>query len=301
MNQPETSDQTSQSVPWNFDTVIVLFGPQPTQREDQLLATPGERIFVVANGIEAVEWVTSKADQLQTCCTVVLQPTNPGLAVAFNAVMPQVEAEWLLLLDQDSLPIPSGLRTLEALAVHAPDSVAVVTGVVVQQALGRSTSGDGFGEVGSPPINRSPAFQNSGTLLRVDAVEQVGGFWEALFLDLVDAELAVRLRRGGWSQLHVGVESIEHQLGSISTRRIFGRTFYPTGHSVGRRHELGYAFAMVLRRHGAFRPDVRWIIRNVAGAFLSSVIGEPGGLRAGAAMGAGFVKGLSRRGLPRSA
>ena len=245
-------------------TVVILFGAQPKELRTRLLVLPGSRVVVVANGPQAVGSVDGM--RLPGRFEFLRQPDNPGLAVSFNRAANAAQETWALLLDQDSTLLQSGVVRLLDAARSAEVEIAVVTGVVVDRTLRASTSGRGLGVEDAALRTISPVFQSSGTLLRLEAVAKVGGWWEDLFIDLVDAELGVRLRRAGFLQAHVGVRTIEHQLGAVRAVTRFGRTVHPTGHSSERRHSLGTATALVLRRHRLKRdawPVYATVIRSV--------------------------------------
>lgn len=273
----------------DFVTVVVLFGAQPEELRTRLLALPGSRVVVVANGPQAVGSVNGI--RLPGRFDFLLQPDNPGLAVSFNRATQAAAETWAFLLDQDSTLLPTGVARLLDIAKSAEVEIAVVTGVVVDRTLRTSTSGRGLGVEDAALQIITPAFQNSGTLLRLEAVGQVGGWWEDLFLDLVDMELGIRLQRAGFRHAHVGVRTIEHQLGSVQAVTRFGRTVHPTGHSSERRHSLGTATALVLRRHGLRRdawPVYATVIRSVG----VCIIAEDGRLKKTKAFVRGFAAGL---------
>lgn len=270
-------------------TIIVLFGEQPEDLATQLLALPESRVVVVANGPEAV--VAIDGMQLPGRFEFLGQPDNPGLAVSFNRAAHTANETWVLLLDQDSTLHSPGLDKMVDVANCAGKEIAVVTGVVVDRTLLVSTSGRGMGVEDAAVHVIVPAFQSSGTLLRLTAVAEVGGWWDYLFLDLVDMELGIRLRRAGFRQVHVGVRTIDHQLGSVRSVHVLGRTIHPTGHSSERRRGLGRATALVLRRHGLTRgtwPVYSTVIRSVG----ASMIADDQRLARTKAFVGGFVTGL---------
>ncbi len=129
--------------------------------------------------------------------------TNPGLATAYNWAVDQAKAagcEWLMLLDQDTTVTREFV--LEVLYGVSHSSVASV----LVPRLSHT------GRVFSPhrPIRLVPkavtacgmvqsevcAF-NSGMTIRLDALDEIGGFDESFPLDYLDHAMLYRLQRTG--------------------------------------------------------------------------------------------------------
>ena len=201
-------------------------------------------------------------------------PDNPGLAVAFNTALADCATDWMLLLDQDSEVLKDGLANLIGHARRASANIGVVTGVIVEQGTGGSTNRTGSRQGAALAVLPVPLFQNSGTLVRVAAAREIGGWWTKLHLDLVDAEFGVRLNRSSWVQLQTDATVLRHRLGETTAFRLGPLTAHATHHSVARRKELGQALGLTIRRHGILGRDVRSIIRNVAGNMGGVVLAE---------------------------
>lgn len=274
---------------------VVLFGPQPFERMSGLSAAAamvGGRFTVAANGVDACQWVD--VGRLPAEWTVLRDPANPGLSRPFNTALANCGTTWLLLLDQDSEIDASAWDRLVDVASRAAPDVAVVTGTVLDVGTGATTRRRTGAPSGTEHVLRVPLFQNSGSLVRVQAARSVGGWWEHLHVDLVDAEFGVRLHRAGWRQLHVELPVLRHRLGATVPLRVGPIRGHATNHSRDRRREQGRALAAILRRHGAFGPDVRSVARNVAGNLAGVVLAEDQKIGKVLAFGAGFLRELAR-------
>jgi GT2 family glycosyltransferase len=281
-------------------TVIVLFGAQHSLTYEYLQEVPGECLIVVANGDEACRWLTDHKAMLaiQRKVITVVQPSNPGLAVAYNVALASCSTEWLLLLDQDSKLYPGSVGELLRAAHAAPDRVAVVTGIIIDEGTQRTTNRtvekNRHLSAQDPFVLVHPMhFQNSGSLYRTSAMQHVGGWSPQFRVDLVDAELAVRLDRNGWQQGHVDLPILQHNLGAITAHERFGLTFHATHHSVERRHENGRALGTLIRTHGIRSVIVRRTVRHVAGNLAGIVFAERQRPRKLLNFAIGFVQGLS--------
>lgn len=184
-----------------------------------------------ASGDDTVEIVESLG--LEGVETAVM-PENLGVAGAFNVGIRRAAesgAKWLFILDQDSV---CGDRCLDILVESAEDLLRKgrTVGAVCPTARGRNLpgvifypyrwTGRGFAPVVEPePFGESapPAAIDSaissGALYRVEALASVGGFREEYFIDFVDHEGHMRLRRAGWTIWWEKRAEIHHRLGKI--------------------------------------------------------------------------------------
>ncbi len=154
---------------------------------------------------------------------VLLRPgLNRGLGAAYNALHEMArarEAEFLLLLDQDSDPgagmVPQLVEVHRALAAGG-ERAAVVGPSPVDAAgrLMRGAAGEGR-VVSTDPIaaERVGFVISSGSLLRVDALHAIGGFRADYFIDAIDIEWCMRAIAGGFSIWRANHVLMTHSLG----------------------------------------------------------------------------------------
>lgn len=175
-----------------------------------------------------------------TPVTVIRHTHNRGIARGLNdglRVAREMDAEWLLTLDQDS-QLPSHYVT-----------------ALLQEAVHRTGAGEDLGAIGAEVVAETsgdmqyPLRQStyglvteeliqSGTLWNVDRLSQIGGFDERLRIDAVDASACLKLRQLG---MHIAVAPglrIEHRIGSARTVHVAGRSIMVTSHSAERRASM---------------------------------------------------------------
>lgn len=142
--------------------------------------------------------------------TYIHDSANAGLVGAYNAALRMAEqegSEWLLLLDQDTVVVADYLktlcRTLEDVA-DDPRLAALVPKLLSKNALVSPTRvlwGWRLVPVEKNFTGIAPweiAVLNSGTLVRISAVREVGGFNPLFWLDYLDHWLFNRLYRAGY-------------------------------------------------------------------------------------------------------
>jgi rhamnosyltransferase len=213
---------------------------------------------------------------------VILRPgLNRGLGAAYNALQEMArarEAEFLLLLDQDSEP--GACMIAQLVAVHrdlaAAGERAAVVGPSTVDADGQAMRGAAAaGEAAAAA--RVGFVISSGSLLRVDALHAIGGFRVDYFIDAIDIEWCMRAIAAGFSVWRAHQVVMAHCLGRGLIRLPLGllltdqppRRLYTYLRNqlsmlrlahVPRAHKLKFLLSLPLRlaaylAHNRFSPD----------------------------------------------
>lgn len=201
---------------------------------------------------------------------LIASARNLGFGAACNLAARETAGRYLLLLNPDAWIDATSLRRLvEALEadsrlglaaprLHYPDGSlqlgwAPPVGVVGEaiQKFRNRFEGRAWNHARLPrllrPLLGQGWFSAACLLVRRSAFEEVGGFDEGFFLYFEDADLGLRLGRGGWRQRHVEGARAWHSRG-VTTGRLGKRLLSP---DVER-----YYRASQLRYYGLHRP--RW-------------------------------------------
>ena len=229
-----------QQAPVMLAVIIVTYGPSLTvlQRLVERVRERADWIIVVDNGspAEVVRWLSAHIP------LAIRLPDNRGLATAQNLGVERARAlgaSHVIFFDQDSSPEASMLNILVAtwkqLQAHG-EQVAVVAPQVIDRRrkeslplfrierwrLRRIRCSD---RIGILPIHTAIA---SGSLIPLTALDVVGPFRDALFIDLVDIDWCLRAHRLGFRAFAACDAVLSHHLGD-RPRRIAGRdiTIHP--------------------------------------------------------------------------
>jgi GT2 family glycosyltransferase len=149
-------------------------------------------------------------------------PHNPGLAQAYNQALELAEAEgyeWLLTLDQDSCLPTDFLEKISGFARELSQDKtvgAIVPGVIADGRIvspfwfvfGVPRFGLGFG--GTP--KRAIYAVNSGSILRVSALREIGGYDPMFPLYVSDIHIFHRLFGSGKSVFIAGDVMVHHEV-----------------------------------------------------------------------------------------
>lgn len=195
---------------------------------------------------------------------IILLGENQGIAAAQNTGISWAQshnAEYVLLLDQDSIPETSMVRQLtnaanSLLAQGIP--LAAIGPRYVDPRSGRSSSALRIGAVSLHRVQcnetlpdetiRCDTLISSGSLIRLDVIKLIGPFDASLFIDHVDNEWFLRARQHGYmTYLACGIV-LAHRLGEKIVRYWFGRwRAFPT-HSPMRHYYMLRNTILLARR-----------------------------------------------------
>lgn len=217
---------------------------------------------------------------------------NLGVARALNIALHWAEKEghrWLLTLDQDSFPHTDLMLQYAGILSDAGSEsrigcVGVLLGKQADHCRKKRQSYCDVDDV-----------ITSGTLLSVAAAREAGGFWDELFIDGVDTEMCIRLRRTGFRVIGTVAPVLTHSIGAGRAVSILGRRLLLTDHPPVRRYYMARNRVLVSRRHGV---PIGWY-----GIFRDGVLGalvEPGGFAKVSATLAGLIAGFRSAGVPGS-
>lgn len=213
---------------------------------------------------------------------------NRGTAAAWNAALSYALGHghrYLFLLDQDSEPSPTAVEAALAHLAERPDAAAVV-----QPPSASRLPLDPF------PWNTVA----SGSLLDAEAVADVGGFDERLFVDEVDHELFARLLAAGRAVVPLARPTVDQRVGRPRPVRIGTTTATVTGHGPARRRLQGYSGGLLVRRYSGRAPATsgRLLLRHALTAAKDLWAGEQDSARA---LASGFGWGVTTANPPRHA
>lgn len=252
--------------------IVVTYGPDELFAERlRRITEQFPRAIVVNNhySSESTELVRRVASDNRA--DFVSLDANRGLGYALNcgiAHARQLDSKAVVLFDQDSLPSPDFLESLLATAGSLTSHKAILGANFVDANSGRTLAQSPIGAGTSwVPV---ATLTTSGMLLPLTAVDEVGTFCEALFVDLVDMEFGLRARQRGYDLVVTSAPLMSHEVGSKTRRRLLGREVWPAHHSATRRYYMARNTMVLLRMYGIQQP--RWALNAVSALTRSMVL-----------------------------
>lgn len=252
--------QNSPPVRDNIASVIVTLNPDLGFAERlNLIAPQVGYVVVVDNGSEShtrevFHRVTSSKVE------IIINSQNVGLASALNQGVRQVAAlgfSWVLTLDQDTLvdhDLVDRLREIYDL-YSMPDKVGLIAcnarspisgRLYTQYRQGQET----FVEVKTP--------MTSGSLHSVVVYERIGPFRDDFFIEGIDLEYCLRLRKYGYKVLFSCRPLMTHAAGKGEEHRFFQRVVLVPNHPPWRYYYQLRNLLFIVREY--FWQEPSWVL-----------------------------------------
>jgi rhamnosyltransferase len=151
--------------------------------------------------------------------------SNLGIASALNLGIEKALGagySYLLTMDQDSQfeddaldKLISEITTVEYIGIYTPFHKNKFLTNLPQ----------------SNKIEEVSDVMTSGNILNLSVVNKIGKFTDEYFIDYVDIEYCLRLRKNGYKILRINKSILNHNEANLSRRVFFGKTVYPPNHS----------------------------------------------------------------------
>ena len=188
---------------------------------------------------------------------------NLGVATALNQGFKwarENKFEWMLTLDQDSIPVPEMVQLL--CAAYADYDQRAKLAVIGSNYLPTEHATEPeydhtIGRSGSCWVEAHETI-TSGSLIALRALEELGPFEDDLFIDSVDHEFCLRARRRGWKVIISLPVGMRHFLGEPERRRFLWKQVTPSHHSPLRQYYMARNRAIMCWRYFFFDP--RWAV-----------------------------------------
>ena len=239
---------------------MVVYNPDSTLEQNiKALLNEVGRLVVVDNCSEPS--IRSRVEGLAATCNfeVIWNKENIGLAAGLNigirSALANEQYQWIATFDQDSRVFPGfGETILAAYSVcQFRDKVALIAPhhVPSLEVSNEQPPHDGlqFQEI-------TVALQ-SGSLFSRSAFKDVGLFDEAFFIDYVDFEFCLRLRKHRFRLIEATESPIYHRVGTPTRHKFLGIRCTVFNHNPLRRYYAARNRLRVYRRYAL--SDPRWI------------------------------------------
>ncbi len=166
-------------------------------------------------------------------CHVIYNHNQNGISGALNIGLNylfNIGCEWAFTFDQDSMPEDNMISNLiQYLELYRTENIASIAPRFVCNST-KISSKLGF-------VYKDSVI-TSGNLINLGVYKKIGGFKDELFIDSVDFEFCLNLRKNGYKIIQVNDAVLFHNLGESKILSIFGKTFNLSIHSPLRRYYM---------------------------------------------------------------
>ncbi|HDR6303740.1 TPA: glycosyltransferase, partial [Bacillus cereus] len=164
---------------------------------------------------------------------IVKNNNNIGIAAALNQLMSYCQSKdysWVLTLDQDSV-CPNNLVREYVKYLNIP-KIALISPVIID----RNKNSDE--EINKTAYNNIEKCITSATLTNVSIWEEIGGFDDLMFIDLVDFEYCKRIVLNGFKIIRVNNVVLLHEIGHITQHKFLIWNIDVKNHSAFRKYYM---------------------------------------------------------------
>lgn len=117
---------------------------------------------------------------------------------------------------------------------------------------------------GTMEIEKVTLAITSGNIVRCSVIQEIGGFDNALFIDWVDHDICYRLINAGYEIIRLNKIKINHHLGVLDVKRLFGFNISYTTHSDVRYYYMTRNKFYVLKKNNkSFYEIIRFILGTI--------------------------------------
>ncbi|MEK1965256.1 glycosyltransferase family 2 protein [Latilactobacillus sakei] len=241
---------------------IVTFNPDKKrvcEVIDAILIQVSE-VVIVDNGSDVdINWLKEiYTNQIY----IIKNIKNVGIARALNQIMEYFNNksfEWVMTLDQDSILTENAINHL---LKFSSNNVAIICPRIIHD------DEIAVDEKENEKIERTIT---SGSLTNVVKWDNIGGFDEDLFIDMVDFDFCERIKLNGYEIIRVNSVRINHQYGDAAIKNFFGKKIGVYNYSPFRRYYITRNNIIFYKKYsniGNFKIMVKEIVRNVGKVVL---------------------------------
>lgn len=260
----------------------VIVSHEPDDRLDAVLdaaLAQCSRVVLVDNGSsESVRRRLRERAGAAPALTLIENDENLGLAAAQNQgleIARSQGADWILLLDDDSVPAPdmvarlldrwralSDRKRVGLLSPRLSDAEGTLKPYLLSSATGWDLR---RGRMVPGAVVRDGVFAiASGSLIRREVLDVAGPMAGPFFIDYIDIEFSLRLRRAGFEIVGIGDAVLTHRLGEFHETEVLGRRVALNTHAAWRRRLIHRNRVRVWRRFAGAVPA--WVAWDVTAA-----------------------------------
>ena len=230
----EIKDVCAVIVSYNCDGVIL-------DNIDSLLKQTGH-ILVLDNGSceESKKHIEGYKDKENV--TAIYHKTNEGIAKRLNEALAWAEENGyplLLTMDQDTILDENCVIQMLKVMNREPRCASV----------GPNRKGNRIKK------SREVSYLiTSGNLVNIKFAQQAGGYYSDLFIDLVDIEFSLALRRAGFLLYVADKAFMKHKVGEYETNRVLGSEIKYLSHSPKRFYYIYRNHTIIVREYFSQYP-----------------------------------------------
>lgn len=224
-----------------------------------------DKLYIVDNSEKSHQNKVKKQRKIE----YITKGENLGIATALNIAARKAIAEgydFLLTMDQDSCFKKHDLRKLKKIASQEDlKKIGIIspwhhTKLKVEKPHER--------------IDYPLDVMTSGNILNLDIYQQIGGFKDFLFIDGVDIEYCLNLKKNGYQIMRINEVELNHDLGDIFYRKFLKKEFMCDNHNYLRVYYMMRNYRYIRLSYRDIAPEFCDVLIKIKGLIFKIVFYE---------------------------
>lgn len=235
---------------------IVIFNPDINRLRENINSISNQVNEVILFNNGGIE-----TDVINSFNSTILSDSgnrNVGIAKALNEICEYAVGhgyDWVITLDQDSVVSPDLIMKFSSY-MHLSD-VAIICPRIVDRNI----------HIESVHIEQPYEYTEfcitSASLVRLSAWKAVGGFWNELFIDMVDFDFCWSIIEYGYKILKVNNATILHEIGHGKNVTFKNKKDAVYNHPAVRCYYIARNNIAVGRKHKKLKQCIRWTLKRM--------------------------------------
>ncbi len=185
-------------------------------------------LYLIDNSKNTAKCITDFIKEHPDKVEYIFNNGNLGIAAALNIAVDKALKggyRYLLTMDQDSCFEPGSLENLID-SINDEENTGIYSPFHKNRFFTNPPKHPGTEEVSD--------VMTSGNILNLSVIEKIGKFRDDYFIDYVDIEFCLRLRKNGFKIIRVNNSFLVHNEAEVSKKKFFGLTVFPQNHQAVR-------------------------------------------------------------------
>ena len=241
--------------------VVVTYEPDSFfESRVRVLCEQVSQVVVVDNSIKKNNADFFSDKNINEYVSIIRNRKNLGLGFALNQGVNFARSlgfTYVILFDQDSEVYENTISMMCKISMSIEDQSVGMLGAAYKSMPDSKSSVISY--------VKKKGIITSGSLVPISLFENVGEFRSDYFIDCIDSEFCLRLRKNGYSIYQTSTNLLKHAVGDPINHKIFGLRFLSTRHSADRRYYIARNHLVMLREYRTMLSKIPlfWFIKTI--------------------------------------
>jgi len=241
--------------------VVVTYEPDSFfESRVRVLCKQVSQVVIVDNSIKKNNADFFSDKNLNEYVSIIRNRKNLGLGFALNQGVNFARSlgfTYVILFDQDSEVYENTISMMCKISMSIEDQSVGMLGAAYKSMPDSKSSVISY--------VKKKGIITSGSLVPISLFENVGEFRSDYFIDCLDSEFCLRLRKNGYSIYQTSTNLLKHAVGNPINHKIFGLRFLSTRHGADRRYYIARNHLVMLREYRTMLSKIPlfWFIKTI--------------------------------------